>query len=254
MSRTTPSVPAPAAALLVAGGRGARFGAEVPKQFLPLGGRPLFVHAAAVLDASPCIDHWVLVVPIGWDTTARAALAASGADRKLAAVVAGGATRQESVRNGLAALAAHAVACGLGPAAQVLVQDAARPFLTPHLVEATLAAARQTGAATVATPVADTLVRAATDARLLAEVLDRDGVWSVQTPQAFSSDVLHAAHEWASVHAHQGTDDGGLVRQIGRPVALVPGPWWNFKVTRREDFERAELLLELRDRLREAED
>lgn len=251
MSRATPSIPVPAAALLVAGGRGERFGAEVPKQFLPLGGRPLFVHAAAVLDASPCIDHWVLVVPLGWDATARAALATAGADRNLAAIVAGGATRQESVHKGLAALAAHASAHGLRPAEHVLVHDAARPFVTQRLVEATLAAARQTGAATVATPIADTLARATADALTLGEVLDRDRVWSVQTPQAFAADILHAAHEWANANAHQGTDDGGLVRQIGRPVALVPGPWWNLKVTRPEDFEPAELLLELRSRLRE---
>lgn len=231
-------------ALLVAGGSGTRFGGEAPKQFRPLGGRPLFWHAAAALAASPVVDGLVAVVPAGFEAAARAALQAPEIQLKLQAVVPGGASRQDSVWQGLQAA---------GDATHVLVHDAARPFLTQRMIADAVEAARRTGACTVALPVADTLVRAAADGTVVTGVLDRTGAWSVQTPQAFKRAVLQAAHEHARTRGHVGTDDGGLVHALGHPVELVRGTWWNLKVTRPEDWARAEILLELRTRLEAAD-
>jgi len=227
-------------ALLVAGGSGSRFGGEEPKQFRQLGGRPLLWHAASALAASPAVDTLVAVVPAGFEDAARAALQGRQIEAKLLAVVAGGASRQDSVWQGLQAA---------GDATHILVHDAARPFVTQRMIAAAVDAARRTGACTVALPVADTLVRAAADGAVVTGVLDRTGAWSVQTPQAFARAVLQAAHEHARARGHVGTDDGGLVHALGHPVELVRGTWWNLKVTRPEDWARAEILLELRARL-----
>ena len=231
-------------ALLVAGGRGARFGGGEPKQFRLLGDRPLLAHAAGALESSPLVDALVVVVPEGFEAAARAALQAAGPLRKLQAVVPGGATRQESVWQGLK---------GATGATHVLVHDAARPFLIQRLIRDALAAARRSGACTVATPVGDTLVRGAVGATVVAGMLDRTDAWSVQTPQAFAREVLEAAHVQARLRADVGTDDAGLVHAIGRPVELVRGTWWNLKVTQLEDWARAEILLALRDRLEAAD-
>jgi len=230
-------------ALLVAGGRGARFGGGEPKQFRILGDRPLLAHAAAALVTSPLVDAWILVVPAGFEAAARTALQAAGVLHKLQAVVPGGATRQDSVWEGLAAAA---------DATHVLVHDAARPFLTQGMIRDALAAARRTGACTVAVPVADTLVRGRPETPAVAGMLDRTGAWSVQTPQAFAREVLHAAHEQARERGLAGTDDAGLVHAIGHPVELVHGTWWNLKVTQPEDWARAEILLALRAQLEAA--
>jgi 2-C-methyl-D-erythritol 4-phosphate cytidylyltransferase len=248
----------------VAGGHGARFGGSEPKQFALLGGRPLVTHAAAVLDAAPEIDAWIAVAPPGLEARTREVLQAADVAHRLRAVVAGGATRQESVWNGLQA----------APDAEyVLVHDAARPFVTARLVRETLAAAWRAGAATVALPVSDTLLRvdksdvgpsAPTGEVVMVvsgERVDRDRLWSVQTPQAFATDVLRAAHERARAVATGAaraatteaartvaagaTDDSGLVLASGRDVALVPGSWWNMKITEPEDLRRAEHVLRL---------
>jgi 2-C-methyl-D-erythritol 4-phosphate cytidylyltransferase len=237
--------------LLVAAGRGARFGTDVPKQFLELGYDKLYEHAARVFEAEPVIADWWLMVPAEWRDGMILEADAAGLIDKLRAVVIGGATRQQSVWLGLQAIAAQAPLC-----THVLIHDAARPFLTSRLVRETAAAALRHGAATVALPVTDTLVRAGRDAGddlALDELVDRTRMWSVQTPQAFAIDLLRRAHEEARAAGRSATDDGGLVRALGLPVALVPGNWWNMKVTVSEDLLRAELLLQMRAQLEEQE-
>ena len=243
-----------AGAILVAAGRGERLGGEVPKQFLPLGGQPLFLHALAVLAASAEIGGTVLVVPAGWERRAAEAVAAAALTPAVAAVVAGGARRQDSVRLGLQTLPA---------VTHVLVHDAARPFLSAALVARTLAAARRAGAATAALPVAETLMRAAAEASAAAIAreppgagaaaaasspslavanVDRTGVWAVQTPQVFDVELLRAAHAAAAAEGFEANDDGTLVLRLGRKLEFVPGEWWNLKVTGPEDLERAQCI------------
>jgi 2-C-methyl-D-erythritol 4-phosphate cytidylyltransferase len=257
------------AALLVAGGRGTRFGAAEPKQFLRLGGRPLYEHAARTLHDCGLVDGLFVVAPPGYEERMRAELGDAGLDRRLAAVVAGGASRQESVWRGLEAIGAFT---------HVLVHDAARPFVSEPLVIATLGAAIVHGAASVGLPVSDTLFRAESHAADAAEAprpderrappglrptkeaawatapVSRDGVWTVQTPQVFELELLREAHRHARHRGLEATDDAGLVVELGRRVELVRGHWWNIKVTRPSDLERAELLLALRDGLLASEE
>lgn len=228
--------PPSTAAILVAAGRGERLGGQVPKQFLALAGQPLFVHALTVLATSPEIATTVVVVPPGWESEAHDAIAAAGLETHVTAIVHGGARRQDSVRLGLQALPNVSF---------VLVHDAARPFLSASLVARTVLAARHAGAATAALAITDTLMRAhpgGAPPYHAAEVVDRTGIWAVQTPQVFATGVLRAAHVQAEARGFDASDDGMLALRLGRDLQFVPGDWWNIKVTGPEDLERARFL------------
>jgi 2-C-methyl-D-erythritol 4-phosphate cytidylyltransferase len=199
-------------AIVVAGGSGARFGAA--KQYVALHGAPVLHHSVAV--AARTCDGVVAVVP------------AADVDRPVAGadiVVAGGATRSESVRNGLAA-----VPTGV---AVVVVHDAARPNASTALFEAVIAAVRAgADAAVPGVPVSDTL------RRLVGGVVDRSELVAVQTPQAFPADVLRRAHATGA----EASDDAGLVEQAGGTVVLVPGERGNVKLTEPADLVVLEAL------------
>jgi 2-C-methyl-D-erythritol 4-phosphate cytidylyltransferase len=208
----------------------------VPKQFLPLGGKPLWEHAACVLGAAPLVDAVVVAVPPGWEDRVRETAARAGLAGKLHAVVPGGATRQESVERALEAA---------GGFADVLVHDAARPCISARLVRDVVAAARRSGAATAALQVTDTLLREVGAAPGRLEAVPRDGLWAVQTPQAFDRELLRRAHGAARSRGIEATDDGRLVLELGAALVLVPGSWWNVKVTLPEDLQRAARILSL---------
>jgi 2-C-methyl-D-erythritol 4-phosphate cytidylyltransferase/2-C-methyl-D-erythritol 2,4-cyclodiphosphate synthase len=232
------------AGLLVAAGRGARLGGETPKQFLTLGDRSLLEHAAGALAHTPHLAELVVVVPDGWEEAARERLGARGGGLRHAFVV-GGETRQESVARGLEAIA---------NATHVVLHDAARPFASPALFERVVAAAVMHGAATAALPGRETLMREASkhetqapELRFADAVVEREGMWSVQTPQAFELELLREAHRQARRATRRATDDGGLVQALGRPVALVPGEWMNLKITSAGDLDQARFLWKARD-------
>ncbi len=210
------------AALLVAGGSGSRFGAAQPKQYLSLAGRPVIAHAAAALAAEVT---WVQ--PVGDVAAITAALA--GLDHL--PPVAGGATRQDSVRNGLEALAAYAPDI-------VLVHDAARPFVPPGTVAALVAALAHHAGAIPAVPVADTLKRGADG--MIAGTVPRDGLFRAQTPQAFLYPLLRDLHRQAAAGA---TDDASILEAAGHGVALVAGHEDNIKLTYAEDLVRLQRIM-----------
>ena len=210
------------AALLVAGGSGSRFGAAQPKQYLSLAGRPVIAHAAAALAAEVT---WVQ--PVGDVAAITAALA--GLDHL--PPVAGGATRQDSVRNGLEALAAYAPDI-------VLVHDAARPFVPPGTVAALVAALAHHAGAIPAVPVADTLKRGADG--MIAGTVPRDGLFRAQTPQAFHYPLLRDLHRQAAAGA---TDDASILEAAGHGVALVAGHEDNIKLTYAEDLVRLQRIM-----------
>ncbi|HYZ31688.1 MAG TPA: IspD/TarI family cytidylyltransferase, partial [Crenalkalicoccus sp.] len=171
------------AALLMAAGRGSRFGAETPKQYLPLLGRPVIRHAAEALLAEGRVDLLLPVVAEGEAPRVAGLLEGLPA----LAAVAGGATRQASVRAGLEALAAR------DPRPEVvLVHDAARPVVPPGTLPRLLAALAEASGAIPAQPVADTLKRGI--AGRIAETVPRAGLYRAQTPQAFRFGALLAAH------------------------------------------------------------
>lgn len=217
-----------AVALVPAGGTGARMGASRPKQYLVLGGEPIVARTLRALARCRAIRGSVVAVPEAWVEATRRLLGRHRVPRVLE-VVAGGAERQESVWRALQAAPADA--------ALVVVHDAVRPFIDPALVEAVIAAAARTGAATCALPARETVKRVRDG--LVEATLDREGLWLVQTPQAFRRDLLREAHVRARRDGFTGTDDAVLVERLGAAVAVVPGLRQNVKITTPEDLALA---------------
>ncbi len=215
------------AALLLAAGRGTRFGADRPKQYLPLLGRPVLRHAAEALLAEGLVTLLQPVCPSGEE----AEIAAMLAGLPSLPPVVGGSERQHSVRLGLEALAPHKPDV-------VLVHDSARPLVPAGTIAALLAALETAPGAIPAQPVADTLKRGA--AGSIVETVPRAGLFRAQTPQAFRYATLCAAQ--AAV-VGEVTDDASVLEAQGLAVALVPGSERNVKITFPEDLERVEAMM-----------
>jgi 2-C-methyl-D-erythritol 4-phosphate cytidylyltransferase len=211
-------------AILVAAGRGERLGLDRPKAFAKLGDEPLLAEPLRRLDASPWVDAIVLVAPSGWEEPAILLAEEKGCD-KVRACVTGGETRSDSVRAGLAEVPADALV--------VLVHDAARPLLSDDVVERVLAPLSEGWDGVVpGLPVGDTLKRAGTDGDVQ-ETISRDGLWAVQTPQAFSAEALRRAQ----ANGADATDCAGLVEAAGGRVKIVEGDPRLLKVTSPADLE-----------------
>ncbi len=207
------------AAVLVAAGSGERLGADRPKAFVVVGGRPMWEWSLAALAAAE-IDRVVTVVPPGTE---------------LPGGVAGGDTRSESVRNGLQALPREVD--------RVVVHDAARPLVTPDLFARCLSELEAgADAAIAAARVTDTVKEAGED-RVVVRTHDRSRLWSIQTPQAFRRAVLERALAQPDAVVRAATDDAMLVEALGGRVVVVESSPANFKVTTPHDLEVAELLL-----------
>jgi 2-C-methyl-D-erythritol 4-phosphate cytidylyltransferase len=218
-------------AIVVSAGRGARFGDDgVPKTFRPLAGVPMYVHSLRAFEAVPSIAGIVLVVVDNWLEFAMEHTMGE-ATRATVEITAGGATRQASVRAGLARVPTDC--------ARIVVHDAARPLVTPEMIETCLAASKGADGAICAVPLSDTLKKA-TDG-VVEETLVRAGLWRVQTPQAFIAKSLRDAH--AAAADDGATDDAELIEAHGGRVVIVPGDERNIKVTTPADLELAEALM-----------
>ncbi|HKF64815.1 MAG TPA: bifunctional 2-C-methyl-D-erythritol 4-phosphate cytidylyltransferase/2-C-methyl-D-erythritol 2,4-cyclodiphosphate synthase [Dongiaceae bacterium] len=216
------------AALIVAAGRGYRLGGALPKQYLPLAGRPVLRYSLETFARHPAID--AVRVVIHRDDLELYEEAARGL--ALLSPVEGGATRQDSVRLGLESL-------GEVRPARVLIHDAARPFADAGLIQRMVDALAATPGAIPALPVADTIKRGAEG--LIVETVDRHALWRAQTPQAFRYNEILAAHRAAA--GRELTDDAAVAEAAGLAVGLVQGAEENFKVTTEADLGRAERLL-----------
>ena len=215
------------AALLVAAGQGSRAGGSEPKQFRQIAGKAVLVHAVEALSAHPAIDSITVVIGAGQESAVRALLP----DQCL---VEGADSRRGSVRAGLEAIAAA------GGAELVLIHDAARPFLPAEVIDRLVAGLADAPGAIPVLPVADTLIRNA--AGHAGDVIDRDSLLRVQTPQAFHFDTILSAHRaWDS--RREATDDAQIVRAAGHDVILVPGDERLEKLTYPQDFVRAQAHL-----------
>jgi 2-C-methyl-D-erythritol 4-phosphate cytidylyltransferase len=224
------------AALVVGAGRGERLARAEPKAFVPLAGRPLIAHALETLASVAAIERVVPVVPAAQCAELASRLGALARNPKLAPAVAGGATRQDSVAAGLAALE---------PGFElVAVHDAARPLLRREDAERVVAAAARSGAAILAVPVADTIKRARGGAVL--ETPPRGELFAAQTPQVFRCDWLREALAKAAAEGRSGTDCAELVEALGVRVEIVEGARDNLKITHAGDLEQAQRLLERR--------
>lgn len=240
-------------ALIVAAGRGERSGQDGPKQFAPVAGRAMVAHSHAALLAHPAIDRVVVVIGAGQQALLRAGVGN-------VEWVDGGATRQESVLRGLEHLEGSSVA-------RVFIHDAARPFVPDAVVDRLVAALDEAVGAVPALPVADTLARGLvpcpspsvssevekrlhapsirfstsleTSGDILGEMVPRDGLYRIQTPQAFRFDAILAAHRVWPADA-EATDDAQIMRASGHDVTLVEGERMLEKLTYPSDFADAE--------------
>jgi len=213
---------------------GTRLGQALPKALVPLAGRPMLVHTLAAFVPLGLADSAVIAIPEAYRRAFRELLDGAFPNNSIT-LVDGGAERQDSVRIALAALRAETALCA--------IHDAARPFVTPAMIEASFLAAEACGAATVAIRAIDTVLVGDREG-FLRETPDRDTVWYCQTPQTFRVDIIRAAHAEASASGFQGTDDATLVRRCGHPVKLVPGAPSNIKVTTPADISIAETFIE----------
>ncbi|HKU56880.1 MAG TPA: 2-C-methyl-D-erythritol 4-phosphate cytidylyltransferase [Gaiellaceae bacterium] len=214
-------------AILVAAGRGERLGLDRPKAFAKLGEEPLLAEPLRRLEASSWVDGIVLVAPPGWEEPAILVAEEEGCG-KVHACVTGGETRSDSVRAGLAEVPADALV--------ILVHDAARPLVSDEVVERVLAPLSDGWDGVVpGLPVGDTLKRVGSDGGVEETVL-RDGLWAVQTPQAFAAQALRGAHS-PSNNLLQATDCAGLVEAAGGRVKVVEGDPRLLKVTSGADLE-----------------
>ena len=220
-------------ALVPAAGNGARFGSEIPKQYLEMAGRPMIHHSLAALCLCEQVDRvWVILSPGdewwgGYDW--------SGLGTKLQVLFCGGATRAESVANGL-----HAVADIVSDEDWMLVHDAARPCLSQTMLDALCEELRDDPVGgLLAVPVADTLKRADAAQRVVATE-SREGLWQAQTPQMFRYGLLRRSLEGNFTV----TDEASALEAAGYQPRLVKADATNFKVTFPADLSLAELVLQ----------
>jgi len=219
--------------VLVGAGEGRRMQGTGPKLFLELEGRTLLDHAATPFLTHEVVRDLVAVVPEAFLPAASEILAALASPHRVnVSVVAGGATRQDSVRIGLAALPPESPF--------IAIHDVARPFVTGSLIWRVFEAAEAGGAAIPALPVRDT-VKEVENGRVL-RTLSRQKLWAAQTPQIFARAIIARAHEQGR-HRGDATDDASLVEALGAPVAVVPGEPTNVKITEPSDLIAAQAFL-----------
>ena len=217
-------------AVVVAAGRGVRMGAAVNKVLLPLCGEPVIRHAVRAFCEADEIDGVVVVASADEMEQMRAALCGL---EKVCAIVPGGSTRQESVKNGLDALPKEARIA--------LVHDGARPLISRELIARCIRQTEDCGSAVVCAPVTDT-VKVEKDGCVV-RTLDRSQLRAVQTPQCFFAGELKAAYEAAARDGVSVTDDASVMEHAGHSVHLLESSEVNFKLTTPEDLRRAEDII-----------
>lgn len=232
------------AVIVPAAGRSSRFGGIEKKTFLSLDGRPVWQRACELFWTRDDVSKVYLVLAPEDRADFRIRFGGVIAFANVE-VVDGGAERFESVANALARIPESVEF--------VAVHDAVRPLGTERLVSAIFAAAREHGAAMPAVPVADTLKRVDPATNRITGTVPRAGLWQAQTPQVFRRDWLADAYARRAELGAAITDDAQLVEAAGHAVVVVPGSPANFKITTRDDFELAELILKARTAAKAAE-
>jgi len=223
-------------AIILAGGKGKRMGSELPKQLLPLWEQPILSYSLCTFEESP-VDEIVLVVPEGCEEEYRNRFLLTYHLRKVSAIVAGGKERYDSVMAGLEKTYGD----------YVLIHDGARPFVTVDTIRRVMDAAEKYNACVAGMPAKDTIKRG--DSKGFAvETPDRSTMWTVQTPQGFSTELIKRAYEsYFSAGKSGATDDAMIVEEeTDVPVKLVEGSYDNIKITTPEDIYLGEAILRQR--------
>jgi 2-C-methyl-D-erythritol 4-phosphate cytidylyltransferase len=222
--------------IIVAGGSGTRArGAEL-KQFRWIAGKPMLLHSIQLFQERADVAMVVAVLPREYAADPPAWIFQCDTERLLISV--GGTARSDSVKNGLEDVDES---CTL-----IVVHDAARPLITSALAERVIAEARKGHCAVPGIPVRDTMKRADENLRVQ-ETIAREGLWRIQTPQAFPREILERAHVEAARANRIASDDASLCESIGATVVVVPGSHRAMKITTEDDFAAAEALSILRE-------
>jgi 2-C-methyl-D-erythritol 4-phosphate cytidylyltransferase len=220
-------------AIIAAAGSGTRMASDRPKQFLLLAGTPVIFHTLKSFEQCDSIHEVIVVLPAE-QSAGFLSLAGKFGVRKVARVVPGGATRADSVNRGLLTIRS-------ATAEIVAVHDGVRPFVTVAEIDATVAAAREDGAAILVAPVTDTIKQV--NGETIVTTLDRGSLRRALTPQCFQYELLRQAYLQADVNDASLTDESALVEKLGKPVRIVEGSARNIKITTAEDLAIAEQFL-----------
>lgn len=215
--------------MIVAGGRGERLGSETPKQFLDVSGKSVLARSVDAVWSCTKVNEIVVVVPESHKSAAARMLAG-----REVIIVSGGAERQDSVFAGLSAVS--------GQADLVLIHDGVRPFASRALIERVVAAAEKSGAAIPGLAIRETIKEADPKTGKVICTVDRKSLFTVQTPQVFSRELIMEAHQRAQALGFYATDDAGLVEWMGREVTMVEGEENNIKITTPLDLQLAEII------------
>ena len=218
-------------ALIVAGGVGSRMGADIPKQFLKLFGKPVIAHTIEAFEKNDCIDEIVIVTLEDYIVFCKDIVDSFGFS-KVKKIVSGGSTRQESVYKGLMEITGE----------YVLIHDGARPIVSQKVIENCVGTVTTSSACAVGVKVNDTL-KIADDNKIITSTPDREHMYSIQTPQAFSTSEITEAHKFAVESGFVGTDDAVLYERLGKNVKIVEGDYSNIKITSPIDISIAEAYL-----------
>ncbi len=219
-----------ASALIPAAGAGERLGKGVNKALVEVAGKPILAHTLSVFEACESVGE-IVIVTGEQDIEAAGEIAGRFGFTKVKHIIAGGAQRQDSVRNGLAKCS-HDI---------IVIHDAARPMVTCGMIERSIEKAREMGACIAAVPVIDTIK--SSEEGVVSATIDRRLLYSVQTPQTFRTDLIRKAYDKAYEDGFYATDDSALVEHLGEKVAIVQGSYENIKITTPSDLEIAECRL-----------
>lgn len=231
-------------AIIVSAGRGQRFMEGQKKQFYLLADRPILAHTVDHFETCPLVRSTLLVVSEeDMDYTLKE-IVEKYHYRKIAQIVPGGKRRQDSVKNGLDALAAGSEI--------VMIHDGVRPFITRAMIEESIHSAERFGAVIVAMPVKEAIKMSNTDGTVL-KTLDRESLWQAQTPQTFQAELIREAYAKAARDGYWGTDDASLVERLGVRVHILPGSYANIKITTPEDLMLAHLFLKMKSQASQAD-
>jgi len=220
-------------AIIAAAGQGTRMAGKRPKQFLELAGKPILFHTLEAFEQCDVIQEIILVIP-SQESAGFLALANKFGLRKLAKVVPGGASRAQSVQQGLQAVRE-------ATAEIVAVHDGVRPFVTPDEIARTVEAARREGAAIMVTAPVDTIKEISEGS--VVRTVKREALRNALTPQCFQYKLLRRAYEGTDLTDPELTDESSLVERLGVRIAIVEGSSRNIKITREEDLVIAEAIL-----------
>jgi len=227
-----------ATVLIPAAGTGRRMGGSVRKQYLELCGKPILAHTLTLFENHPLVDSIYPIVPLDDISYCQQQIIDRYGFSKVRRIVAGGAERQASVRNGLDAL----VTDGLNqPQRPILIHDGARPLFDSQRLPALLKIIDETGACIIGVPVKDTIK--AVKNNKVAGSPDRNRLWQAQTPQGFQYQLIRHALDQAAADEFVATDDASLLERLGCPVQMLEGDYRNIKVTTPEDILIAAALL-----------